>query len=206
MCGIRPVRYPQKTGRTGAVNESKPKVQRRDFIRVAAAAVTGGLVWRAVRPVSHTHIWQIDPEKCVQCGNCATNCVLNPSAVKCVNSYDICGYCDLCSGYLQPGAKTRDTGAESQLCPVSAIKRTFIEDPYYEYVVDEELCVGCGKCVKACALFGNGSLYLQVKQDLCMHCNECSIARVCPSDAFQRIPVEDPYLIKKPDKGTSEQT
>lgn len=141
-------------------------------------------------------VWQIDPDKCTQCGRCATHCVLTPSAVKCFHSYSICGYCDLCGGYLRPDAKGRNTGAENQLCPTAALKRKFIENPYYQYTVDEKLCIGCGKCVKGCDMFGNGSLYLQVKHDLCVNCNECAIARACPSDAFRRVPVSDPYLLK----------
>jgi len=141
-------------------------------------------------------VWQIDPEKCTQCGRCATHCVLAPSAVKCFHSYSICGYCDLCGGYLRPDAKERNTGAENQLCPTAAIRRTFIEDPYYQYIIDESLCIGCGKCVKGCTMFGNGSLYLQVKHNLCVNCNECAIARACPSDAFRRVPASDPYLLK----------
>jgi electron transport complex protein RnfB len=141
-------------------------------------------------------VWQIDPEKCTQCGRCATHCVLAPSAVKCVHSYAICGYCDLCGGYQRPDAKSRTTGAENQLCPTAAIRRKFIEDPYYQYTIDEPLCVGCGLCVEGCGMFGNGSLYLQVKQDLCVNCNECAIATACPSDAFRRVPASDPYLLK----------
>ena len=71
--------------------------------------------------------------------------------------------------------------------------------------VDEALCVGCGKCVKGCALFGNGSLYLQVKQDLCVHCNECAIAKACPGDAYRRIPAEQAYLLKARPAGGSGQ-
>jgi len=176
---------------------SKPdQIPRRDFIRAAAAAAAVGVTWQAVGPASDATVWQLDPEKCGQCGQCATHCVLNPSAVKCVHSFQICGYCDLCGGYLHPGAKKRDTGAESQLCPVSALTRTFIEAPFYQYTIDEDLCVGCGKCVKGCGLFGNGSIYLQVKHDLCVNCNECSIARACPTDAFRRVPASDPYLLK----------
>lgn len=172
------------------------RMRRRDFLRAAAASVGAGLAWHAVRPASGEQLWQIDPAKCVQCGRCATHCVLSPSAVKCVHAFQICGYCDLCGGYLQPGAKARDTGAESQLCPVDAIKRTFIEDPYFQYTIDADLCVGCAKCVKGCGLFGNGSLHLQIKHDLCTNCNECAIARSCPGKAFQRVPAEDPYLLK----------
>ena len=172
-------------------------IKRRDFLRAASvAAAGGGLAWRIRDEAGGEMVWQIDPTKCQQCGRCATHCVLNPSAVKCIHSYEICGYCDLCGGYLQPGAKQRSTGAESQLCPTAAIRRTFIEEPYFQYTIDEELCVGCGKCVKGCGLFGNGSLYLQVKHDICVNCNECAIARSCPADAFQRVPASSPYLLK----------
>jgi len=176
-------------------------ISRRDFIRGAAVVAAGGAVLRAVGGESKETGWQLDPEKCVQCGQCATNCVLNPSAVKCIHSFQICGYCDLCGGYLQPGAKARDTGAEHQLCPVAAIKRTFIEDPFFQYTIDEDLCVGCGKCVKGCGLFGNGSIYLQVKQDLCARCNDCAIARACPAGAYERVPLDEPYLLKTRQKG-----
>lgn len=141
-------------------------------------------------------IWQIDPRKCVQCGQCATHCVLNMSAVKCVHSYSMCGYCKLCFGYFQPGANALNEAAENQVCPTGAINREFIEDPYFEYSIDETLCNGCGKCVKGCNTFGNGSLHLQVSHDLCVNCNECAIARACPADAFTRVPAKKPYLFK----------
>ena len=141
-------------------------------------------------------VWQIDPNKCIQCGLCATACVLDESAVKCVHAHAMCGYCDLCTGYLDPKAKEINTGAENELCPTGAIKRTFVQDPYYEYTVDEGLCVGCGKCVRGCTAFGNGSLFLQVRHDRCVNCNECAIARVCPTEAFVRVSVCSPYLLK----------
>jgi Na+-translocating ferredoxin:NAD+ oxidoreductase subunit B len=79
---------------------------------------------------------------------------------------------------------------------LGAIKRTYVEDPYYEYTIDEPLCIGCGKCVKGCYSFGNGSLFLQVRHDRCLNCNDCSIARGCPSGAFRRVPANSPYLFK----------
>ena len=176
--------------------EDKSRFGRRDFIRAAVTAGVAGAAWAAVRHKNGETVWQLDPAKCVQCGRCATQCVLSPSAVKCVHSYEICGYCDLCGGYLQPGAKDRDTGAEHELCPVGALKRKYVEEPFYQYTIDEELCIGCGKCVKGCGAFGNGSLYLQVKQDLCVGCNECSIARDCPADAYTRISSTQSYQLK----------
>jgi electron transport complex protein RnfB len=79
---------------------------------------------------------------------------------------------------------------------VGAIRRTLVEHPYYEYRIDESLCVGCGKCVKGCTTFGNGSLYLQARHNRCLNCNECSIARDCPAGAWRRVPTERPYLLK----------
>jgi electron transport complex protein RnfB len=81
--------------------------------------------------------------------------------------------------------------------PTGAIKRTFVEDPYYEYTIDKTLCIGCGKCVKGCNAFGNGSLFLQVQHDRCLNCNECSIAAACPSQAYSRVPVDKPYILKR---------
>jgi len=75
----------------------------------------------------------------------------------------------------------------------AALKRLDI----LEYNVEESLCNGCGKCVKGCTVFGNGSLFLQVRHDRCLNCNECSIAAACPSQAYKRVPANEPYLLKK---------
>jgi Na+-translocating ferredoxin:NAD+ oxidoreductase subunit B len=176
-------------------------VTRREFLRAAIAGAAGlglaGLAGAAVRRSSAAGtVWQINPDVCVQCGTCSTSCVLTPSAVKAVHAYDVCGFCDRCSGYLQVNAKRLDTGAESQLCPTGALKRRWIEDPYYEYTVDETLCVGCAKCVKGCTAFGNGSLFLQVRHDRCANCNACSAARACPARAISRVSARQPYILK----------
>lgn len=164
---------------------------------------TGGLVLAsgalgalATRANSGTTVWQIDPYKCIQCGRCATECVISPSAVKCVHAYAMCGYCKLCFGLLRDKRTGNTTAAENNRCPTDAIKRTFIEDPYYEMYIDEPLCIGCAKCVKGCSAFGNGSLFLQIRHDRCVNCNECSIARACPSGAIRRVPAERPYILK----------
>jgi electron transport complex protein RnfB len=71
-----------------------------------------------------------------------------------------------------------------------------LKNPFFEYHINKDLCIGCAKCVKGCDAFGNGSLQLQVSHDICVNCNECAIARDCPSDAFSRVPASNPYLLK----------
>lgn len=178
-----------------------PPLSRRQFLRdgarLAAMTSVGGLLGLTfTRTSGKTTVWQIDPSRCLRCDQCASACVLEQSAVKCVHTHAICGYCQLCTGYFVPEPNELNTAAENQLCPTAAIRRTFVEDPYYEYVIDEQLCIGCAKCVEGCTRFGNGSLYLQVRHDRCVNCNECAIARVCPGDAFRRVPVDQAYLLK----------
>lgn len=172
-----------------------------DVLRVAGATSLLGAagVLAARRAQAGEMVWQLDPYKCIACGNCATHCVLHQSAVKCMHNHQMCGYCELCTGYFEPEPAALDSGAENQLCPTGAILREKIEDPYHEYTIIGPLCIGCGKCVKGCTAFGNGSLYLQVSHDLCVNCNECSIAVACPSQAFQRVPAASPYLPKRPE-------
>lgn len=183
-------------------NAGSAAVNRRDFLRGATRSLSvlglGGLAGMAAsRATAQTTRWQIDPHKCVRCGNCATMCVLKESAVKCVHAFAMCGYCQLCTGYFEPEPNALTTAAENQLCPTSAIKRTYVEDPYYEYTIDESLCIGCAKCVEGCSRFGNGSLFLQIRHDRCVNCNECAIARNCPTEAISRVPIHHPYMLKE---------
>lgn len=178
-------------------------MSRRKFLRTIGSAVAGGsilsvslLLLYKVKGQEASYYWQIDPQKCTQCGRCETDCVLPVSAVKCIHANRVCGYCDLCGGYYRSNVKELNTAAENLMCPTGAIERQFVEDPYFEYTINESLCNGCGKCVKGCSSFGNGSLYLQVKRDLCKDCNECKIATVCPSGAIARVTLGTTYKLK----------
>jgi electron transport complex protein RnfB len=186
--------------------EKGKTADRRSFLRdgariVGAIAFAGSAGFAAVRRGRGDDlVWQLDPDKCMACGNCATHCVLDMSAVKCVNCFDMCGYCDICTGYFEAGYSVTDTAAENQMCPTGAVVRKFIEQKasqrFYEYTIDRPLCIGCGKCVKGCALM-NGSMCLQVEHDRCLNCNECTIATACPTQAFYRIPAEQKEILKR---------
>ncbi len=178
-----------------------PSPDRRKFVssglRGAILFALGSLTALVIRRVqAERTVWQIDPAKCIACNRCATHCVLEPSAVKCVQTYPVCGYCKLCTGYFEPQPNALNTAAENQVCPTGAIKRKALEDPYYEYTIDEPLCIGCAKCVVGCVIFGNGSFSMQVRHDRCVNCNECAISVVCPAQAFKRVPASQPYLFK----------
>ncbi|GAG04167.1 unnamed protein product, partial [marine sediment metagenome] len=181
----------------GMAEDRAGKTDRRQFVGegirlMGAIGLSGAAGLLATRKgQAQDYAWQIDPDKCIACTDCQTCCVLDVSAVKCVQCFLLCGYCDVCTGYFPTTDFELNTGAENQLCPTSAITRTFIEPMeqagvrYFEYTIDESLCTGCGKCVKGCELM-NGSFYLQVRHDRCLNCNECAIAVACPTQAFCR--------------------
>lgn len=182
------------------------QIDRRGFlgigVRVAGAAGLGGVAGLLAvgKGQEGDYLWQIDPDKCIACDKCQSECVLDPSAVKAVQCYVICGYCDVCTGYFPTTDFQLNTAAENQLCPTGAINRRFIEAQagvrYFEYTIDEPECIGCGKCVEGCELM-NGSLYLQVRHDRCVNCNECAIAIACPTQAFCRVPAATPTVLKR---------
>lgn len=182
--------------------QARIRVSRRALLRnslcgalLAGAGGAGALL--AARGGAEGYRWQIDPDKCMACGNCATYCVMTPSAVKCVHNFELCGYCTLCFGYYNTDvSEPVDAGAEKQRCPTGAIVRMHVDEEAYRYTIDESLCIGCGECVRGCTESANGSLFLQVRHDRCVNCNQCSIAVACPTGAFTRVPVSDPYIIK----------
>lgn len=188
------------------MSKANRKLDRRRFLgdgvrttgAVALGCGAGFLIGR--EGTAEESVWQIDPDACVTCGNCATYCVLDLSAVKAMQCYEMCAMCDLCTGYFEADHLEEDTAAENQMCPTGAIQRELIAEEAgvarFEYPIDEELCIGCGKCVEGCAMM-NGSMYLQVRHDRCLNCNDCSIAIACPSQAFRRVSANDPYLLKK---------
>ncbi len=162
------------------------------FVGLGAAAL------RLTRGARADTVFQVDPSLCIACDLCRTSCVLSHSAVKAVNDFEKCGYCMLCPAYFDVASEPDEKGIPTgKVCPRDALKRRVVgkedkDDPnnnYYEYLVEEARCDGCGKCIKACKPpFGNGSLRLEIRYDRCLECNACSIQVACRDRAIVRIP------------------
>ena len=189
-------------------------VTRRDLMgtvaRGSVLAVMGGGAIFLVRKAQGQVVWQVDAARCVNsrlgevgveaCNLCTTECVVSLSAVRAVNEYSKCGRCNICPAYYNITSVVDEQGHPSEkLCPRDAIARKPIgkvdpEDPannFYEYVIDEVKCDGCGKCVIKCKEpLGLGSITLRVRYDKCVNCNRCAISRACPKDALMQLPVE----------------
>jgi len=174
---------------------------RRQFIdrscRIVGFTTLGGAAGLLSKRASGNVVYQVDPAKCTACDLCRTSCVLSLSAVKAVNEFSKCGYCMLCPAYFDVTSQPDEKGIPAgKVCPQDALKRRVVgrEDPddpnnnYYEYIIDETRCDGCGKCVKACKPpAGNGSLRLEIRYARCTECNECSIQIACPERAVVRV-------------------
>lgn len=168
------------------------------------AATLGALGWRVFSPPTEDadfiaqgrrFAWEIDPEKCKYCGLCETACVRKPSAVKAVNDQRKCSNCVVCYGHISDShIESEKIDSEGQrVCPEDAVQRENFcggVDGMFLYRQDPRLCVGCAKCVKRCNEHGSKSMFLIIRPDLCLGCNECSIAIACPEKAIIRIPRE----------------
>ena len=182
---------------------------RRDLVRGTVLAAMGGGALFLARKANGQVVWQVDASRCINsrlgevgveaCNLCTTECVVSLSAVRAVNEYSKCGRCNICPAYFNITSAVNELGQPSEkLCPRDAIARKPIgkvdpEDPannFYEYVIDESKCDGCGKCVLKCKEpLGLGSIVLRVRHDRCVNCNHCAISEKCPKDALRQLPV-----------------
>jgi electron transport complex protein RnfB len=178
--------------------------------RAAVLATLAGGAGFLIQKAHGQLVWQVDASRCVNsrlgeggeaCALCTTSCVVALSAVRAVNEFGKCGRCNICPAYFNITSAVDEKGLPSEkLCPRDAIARKPIgkidpEDPannFYEYVIDEEKCDGCGKCVMKCKEpLGLGSIVLRVRYNRCVDCNMCAIARACPKDALIQLPTAE---------------
>jgi electron transport complex protein RnfB len=177
--------------------------------RAAALTGMGAAAAFLTRKAQGQVVWQVDSARCLNsrlgevgvkvCDLCLKECVVTQSAVRAVNEFSQCGRCAICPAYFNVSSAVGPDGLPSEkLCPRDAIARKPIgevdpSDPannFYEYVIDEQKCDGCGKCVMACKEpAGLGSIRLMVRHNLCVDCNNCTISLACPKDALVQLPV-----------------
>jgi ferredoxin len=169
----------------------------------------GGGAGFLIKKANGQVVWQVDASRCLNsrlgevgegCRLCTSECVVALSAVRAVNEFSKCGRCSICPAYFDVTSAVDERGLPSQkLCPRDAITRKPIgtidpEDPannFYEYIIDEDKCDGCGRCVNNCREpQGLGAITLRVRYDKCLNCNKCTISRACPQRAFVQLPVE----------------
>lgn len=181
---------------------------RRNFIRVAGHVLGGAALCGATArifsppaedaefiPQNRRFAWQIDPDKCQYCGLCETTCVRKPSAVKALNDQKKCSNCVVCYGHIS-NSKIESALIDSdgeRICPHDAVlRKNFCGglDGMFLYSQDHAGCTGCSKCVEACNVHGTKSMFLAIRPDICLGCNECAIAVACPHNAIERIPRE----------------
>lgn len=179
---------------------------RRDFLlwigRGTGAAAIGAIGVRVLRggnddaeftQPSHGYGWQIDPAKCTFCGRCETACTRHPSAVRAVNDQKKCSNCVVCYGHIRNRTLPSDRIASDgeRVCPHDAVVRTPLSgglDGAFVYTITAERCHGCARCALECNRHGTKSMFLIIRPDLCLQCNDCSIAHVCTPKAVERIP------------------
>lgn len=179
---------------------------------IAGRVLLGGREDAEFTQPPHRYGWQIDPDKCTSCGLCATACVRKPSAVKAVNDQKKCSNCVVCYGHIHDRSIASDRIDQDghRVCPYDAVRRAQLcggIDGAYLYTIGSGLCNGCAKCVRECNLHGSKSMFLIIRPDLCLRCNDCAIARVCQSSAVERVPlfpVDDFRGVLLPDQGNNQ--
>ncbi|MCX7935061.1 MAG: hypothetical protein N3A66_07355 [Planctomycetota bacterium] len=168
----------------------------RAIAAAALAVVTGHVLRRALfssqdGSLALRKIWQIDPDRCAFCELCARACVQKPSAVKAYNDQTLCSNCVVCYGHIANwNAASDQIDIQPTICPQQALRRRPLAggaEGYFLYEVIPERCNGCGRCAKECNRYGSRSLFLFIRPDLCLGCNECAIARVCPTKAIAPV-------------------
>jgi len=180
------------------------KLDRRNFLRKAGTAACGLAIGSIGYRVISAHmdeetagpltrfVWQIDPEKCVNCPLCETACVRTPSAVKAVNDQKKCSFCVVCYGHISNKEIDSDKIMTEgiRVCPYDAVTRKNYsggKEGYFIYDIDDDKCTGCGICAKECSARGTKSMFMIIRPDLCLACNSCNIADLCPENAIDRL-------------------
>lgn len=140
--------------------------------------------------------WQINLDKCDFCGKCSVGCVQKPSAIKALNDQKKCSSGIVCYGYITdkniPSEQIQHCA--NLVCPERAVVRTPFSggaSGNFLYTIDQNRCTGCARCVLPCHDLCAQSMFLAIRPDLCLQCNDCTAARDCPHQAIERVPLAE---------------
>ncbi|HJV28148.1 MAG TPA: RnfABCDGE type electron transport complex subunit B [Aromatoleum sp.] len=88
-----------------------------------------------------------------------------------------------------PGGKAVAEALAKKLGVSADLSEHVEKGPEYAFI-DEDLCIGCTRCLKECsvdAILGATKLMHTIITDACHGCGKC--AQVCPTDAIVMLPV-----------------
>ncbi|MBD3228353.1 MAG: 4Fe-4S dicluster domain-containing protein [Candidatus Lokiarchaeota archaeon] len=127
----------------------------------------------------------VDPEKCTGCETCEFVCsavhmgVFNPyySRIRSIRIEPTINYALGCQFCENPPCEA--------ICPWNALER---DEETGIMRLDEDKCVGCGFCVRACDF---GAISMSLKDELIFICDQCEefddgpqCVKFCPEDAI----------------------
>lgn len=103
-----------------------------------------------------------------------------------------------------PGGRATAEALAKKLGVTADLSEHEEKAPAYAYI-QEELCIGCTRCIKECsvdAIFGANKLMHSVIADVCHGCEKC--VKVCPTEAIVMRPIPETlgtWHWAKPDVG-----
>lgn len=131
---------------------------------------------------------KIDPGKCIGCKSCELACSLandgafNPAASRIAAITFLEGDYTLPYHFVSTCRQCADAPCMAS-CPAGAIHRS--SDATKRIIIDKELCIGCGTCVKSCPF---GAMFFDAVGRKAFKCELCNgnpaCVAVCPTEAI----------------------
>lgn len=138
----------------------------------------------AAPAVANKHLSMlIDLRKCVGCQSCTTSCKIENNVPEgqfrtWVEDKEIGTYPNTKRGFLPHVCNQCDSPACTPVCPVGA---TYKRKEDQAVVIEQEKCIGCGECVKACPYSARFLSTSTKKADKCLLCGQRTDQNLLPA-------------------------